>query len=78
MQILLLLSQGRILLGHSEIALNQRDILASNGVIHMLDGIFIPPSIVPILPHRCNEESYQIVEVSQIPFSPSHFPNIPF
>uniref|UniRef100_A0ABM5FKB7 Stabilin-1 n=1 Tax=Pogona vitticeps TaxID=103695 RepID=A0ABM5FKB7_9SAUR len=55
---------GRILLGDSEVALHKRDILASNGVIHTLDGIFIPPSIIPILPHRCNEESYQLVEGS--------------
>ncbi|XP_060621848.2 stabilin-1 [Anolis sagrei] len=52
---------GRILLGDSEVAMNKRDILASNGVIHTLDGIFIPPSIVPILPHRCNEQSYKII-----------------
>ncbi|KAJ7316744.1 hypothetical protein JRQ81_002906, partial [Phrynocephalus forsythii] len=55
---------GRILLGDSEVALNKRDILASNGVIHTLDGIFIPPSIIPILPHRCNEVSHQLVEGS--------------
>uniref|UniRef100_A0A803TKA8 Stabilin 1 n=1 Tax=Anolis carolinensis TaxID=28377 RepID=A0A803TKA8_ANOCA len=52
---------GRILLGDSEVAMKKRDILASNGVIHILDGIFIPPSIVPILPHRCNEQTYKII-----------------
>ncbi|XP_042309906.1 stabilin-1 isoform X2 [Sceloporus undulatus] len=55
---------GRILMGDSEVAINKRNILASNGIIHTLDGIFIPPSIVPILPHRCNEQSYKIVEGS--------------
>ncbi|KAH0630043.1 hypothetical protein JD844_012626 [Phrynosoma platyrhinos] len=55
---------GRILLGDSEVPINKRNILASNGIIHTLDGIFIPPSIVPILPHRCNEQSYKIVEGS--------------
>lgn len=54
----------------SGIPLNMRDIVASNGIIHTLDGIFIPPSIVPILPHRCNEEQHKIVMVSQLlPFS---------
>ncbi|KAL8212364.1 UNVERIFIED_CONTAM: hypothetical protein K2H54_044647, partial [Gekko kuhli] len=52
---------GRILLGDPGVALNKRNILASNGVIHTLDGIFIPPSIIPILPHRCNEQQYKAV-----------------
>uniref|UniRef100_A0A8C3H2Z2 Uncharacterized protein n=1 Tax=Corvus moneduloides TaxID=1196302 RepID=A0A8C3H2Z2_CORMO len=52
---------GRILMDESGIPLNMRDIVASNGIIHTLDGIFIPPSIVPILPHRCNEEQHKIV-----------------
>uniref|UniRef100_A0A8C8E5F1 Stabilin 1 n=1 Tax=Otus sunia TaxID=257818 RepID=A0A8C8E5F1_9STRI len=54
-------ADGRILMDESGIPLNMRDIVASNGVIHTLDGIFIPPSIVPILPHRCNEEQHKIV-----------------
>uniref|UniRef100_A0A8C3QQ22 Stabilin 1 n=1 Tax=Cyanoderma ruficeps TaxID=181631 RepID=A0A8C3QQ22_9PASS len=63
-------ADGRILMDESGIPLNIRDIVASNGIIHTLDGIFIPPSIVPILPHRCNEEQHKIVMVSQLlPFS---------
>ncbi|KAM6256750.1 stabilin-1 [Porphyrio hochstetteri] len=54
-------ADGRILMDESGIPLNMRDIVASNGIIHTLDGIFIPPSITPILPHRCNEEQYKIV-----------------
>ncbi|XP_053932500.1 stabilin-1 isoform X1 [Cuculus canorus] len=54
-------ADGRILMDESGIPLNMRDIVASNGIIHTLDGIFIPPSIIPILPHRCNEEQYKIV-----------------
>uniref|UniRef100_A0A663MEX9 Stabilin 1 n=1 Tax=Athene cunicularia TaxID=194338 RepID=A0A663MEX9_ATHCN len=54
-------ADGRILMDESGIPLNMRDIVASNGVIHTLDGIFIPPSIIPILPHRCNEEQHKIV-----------------
>lgn len=54
----------------SEIPLNLRNIVASNGIIHTVDGIFIPPSIIPIFPHRCNEEQHKIVTVSQLgPFS---------
>uniref|UniRef100_A0A8C4WPY8 Stabilin 1 n=1 Tax=Gopherus evgoodei TaxID=1825980 RepID=A0A8C4WPY8_9SAUR len=52
---------GRILLDDSGIPLNKRDIVASNGIIHTLDGIFIPPSIIPILPQRCNEEQHKII-----------------
>uniref|UniRef100_A0A8C4UB24 Stabilin 1 n=1 Tax=Falco tinnunculus TaxID=100819 RepID=A0A8C4UB24_FALTI len=54
-------ADGRILMDESGIPLNMRDIVASNGIIHTLDGIFIPPSIIPILPHRCNEEQHKIV-----------------
>uniref|UniRef100_A0A8C8VGW1 Stabilin 1 n=1 Tax=Pelusios castaneus TaxID=367368 RepID=A0A8C8VGW1_9SAUR len=52
---------GRILLGDSGVPLNKRDIVASNGIIHTLDGIVIPPLIIPILPHRCNEEQHKII-----------------
>ncbi|KAK2534307.1 Stab1 [Columba guinea] len=54
-------ADGRILMDEPGIPLSMRDIVATNGIIHMLDGIFIPPSIIPILPHRCNEEQHKIV-----------------
>uniref|UniRef100_A0A8C3Q0S8 Stabilin 1 n=1 Tax=Chrysolophus pictus TaxID=9089 RepID=A0A8C3Q0S8_CHRPC len=54
-------ADGRIMMDDSEIPLNMRNIVASNGIIHTVDGIFIPPSIIPILPHRCNEEQHKIV-----------------
>uniref|UniRef100_A0A8U8BEX9 Uncharacterized protein n=1 Tax=Geospiza parvula TaxID=87175 RepID=A0A8U8BEX9_GEOPR len=54
-------ADGRILMDESGIPLKMRNIVASNGIIHTLDGIFIPPSIIPILPHRCNEEQHKIV-----------------
>ncbi|OXB72361.1 UNVERIFIED_CONTAM: hypothetical protein H355_005430 [Colinus virginianus] len=54
-------ADGRILMDDSEIPLNMRNIVASNGIIHTVNGIFIPPSIIPILPHRCNEEQHKIV-----------------
>uniref|UniRef100_A0A8B9GLU5 Stabilin 1 n=1 Tax=Amazona collaria TaxID=241587 RepID=A0A8B9GLU5_9PSIT len=53
-------ADGRILMDESGIPINMRDIVASNGIIHTLDGIFIPPSIIPILPHRCNEEQQKV------------------
>uniref|UniRef100_U3K2S4 Stabilin 1 n=1 Tax=Ficedula albicollis TaxID=59894 RepID=U3K2S4_FICAL len=59
-------ADGRILMDESGIPLKMQGIVASNGIIHTLDGIFIPPSIVPILPHRCNEEQHKIVMVSQL------------
>ncbi|KAK6480709.1 stabilin-1-like [Huso huso] len=54
-------SDGRIVLGDKAVVLNQQDIVASNGIIHVIDGILIPPSIVPILPHRCDVTEYNIV-----------------
>uniref|UniRef100_A0A4X2LJS5 Stabilin 1 n=1 Tax=Vombatus ursinus TaxID=29139 RepID=A0A4X2LJS5_VOMUR len=53
--------EGRIFLGSPGIPLKSVDIVASNGIIHLLDGILLPPSILPILPHRCNEDQYKIV-----------------
>uniref|UniRef100_A0A8C5QWV6 Stabilin-1 n=1 Tax=Leptobrachium leishanense TaxID=445787 RepID=A0A8C5QWV6_9ANUR len=50
-------ANGRIYLGESGVG--QSDIVASNGVIHVVDGVLIPSSILPILPHRCNETHYE-------------------
>ncbi|CAH2313280.1 stabilin-1 isoform X1 [Pelobates cultripes] len=55
-------ANGRILLGESGIPIDRSDIVASNGVIHTLDGILMPKSILPILPHRCNETRYEIIK----------------
>ncbi|XP_072438182.1 stabilin-1 isoform X1 [Chiloscyllium punctatum] len=52
---------GQILLGDKGVPLHKRDIIASNGIIHTLDGILIPPSILPILPKRCDEIHYRII-----------------
>ncbi|XP_035517937.1 stabilin-1 [Morone saxatilis] len=45
---------GEILLGEKGIHLVTTNIVASNGIIHMIDGLLFPPSILPILPHRCD------------------------
>ncbi|KAM4651970.1 stabilin-1 [Discoglossus pictus] len=50
---------GRITLGDLGAVLHHTDIMASNGIIHLLDGILIPSSILPILPHKCNETHYE-------------------
>ncbi|XP_054992410.1 stabilin-1 isoform X1 [Sorex araneus] len=56
--------EGRILLGPDGVPLQKVDVLAANGVIHMLDGVLLPPTILPILPKHCDEERHQIVEGS--------------
>ncbi|XP_043443478.1 stabilin-1 isoform X3 [Prionailurus bengalensis] len=53
--------EGRILLGPEGVPLRRVDVLAANGVIHMLEGVLLPPTILPILPKHCNEEQYKIV-----------------
>lgn len=45
---------GAILLGEKGIRLSSTNIMASNGIIHLIDGLLFPPSILPILPHRCD------------------------
>ncbi|XP_034020839.1 stabilin-1 [Thalassophryne amazonica] len=44
---------GEILLGEN-VRLQSTNIVAANGIIHMIDGLLYPPSILPILPHRCD------------------------
>lgn len=58
------LPQGRILLGPEGVLLRRVDVLAANGVIHMLEGILLPPTILPILPKHCSQEQHQVVVVS--------------
>ncbi|KAM5280077.1 stabilin-1 [Ctenodactylus gundi] len=53
--------EGRILLGPEGVPLRTVDVLAVNGVIHMLDGVLLPPSILPILPKYCDEEQHKTV-----------------
>ncbi|XP_054473785.1 stabilin-1 [Anoplopoma fimbria] len=47
-------NDGEILLGEKGVHLSSTNIVASNGIIHMIDGLLYPPSILPILPHRCD------------------------
>ncbi|KAM9859281.1 stabilin-1 [Aulostomus maculatus] len=52
---------GEIVLGEKNIRLASANIVASNGIIHMIDGLLYPPSILPILPHRCDKVVNKIV-----------------
>ncbi|XP_032893181.1 stabilin-1 isoform X2 [Amblyraja radiata] len=54
-------ANGRILLGDTGVPVHKRDIAASNGIIHTLDGILIPSSIIPILPKRCDKIQHRII-----------------
>ncbi|XP_067855433.1 stabilin-2-like isoform X2 [Heptranchias perlo] len=51
---------GQILLGGQGAAVEEADILGKNGRIYSLDGVLVPPSILPILPHRCDEKTYRL------------------
>ncbi|XP_068107990.1 stabilin-1 isoform X2 [Hyperolius riggenbachi] len=53
---------GRILFGNPGVPITRSDIIASNGVIHVLDGILIPPNILPILPSNCDEKVDEVYE----------------
>ncbi|XP_066452416.1 stabilin-1 isoform X2 [Eleutherodactylus coqui] len=53
---------GRILFGDEGVPLVHSDIVASNGIIHVLDGILIPSTILPILPATCNETKKEVVQ----------------
>lgn len=44
--------------------MEETDIVAKNGRIYTLEGVLIPPTIVPILPHRCDETS-QVTKVRE-------------
>ncbi|XP_040200207.1 stabilin-2 [Rana temporaria] len=52
-------SNGQILVNGEEV--EEADVAAKNGRIYTLDGVLIPPSILPILPHRCDENTYKII-----------------
>uniref|UniRef100_A0A8B9D5B9 Stabilin 2 n=1 Tax=Anser cygnoides TaxID=8845 RepID=A0A8B9D5B9_ANSCY len=51
-------STGQVLVSGEE--MEETDIVAKNGRIHTLAGVLIPPTIIPILPHRCDETRSQV------------------
>ncbi|XP_030632865.1 stabilin-1 [Chanos chanos] len=52
---------GRVALSDKGIRIETADIVASNGIIHLIDGVLVPPSILPILPHRCDVNESKII-----------------
>ncbi|KAL1007828.1 hypothetical protein UPYG_G00092170 [Umbra pygmaea] len=60
-QILLinLTADGKVLVDGKH--LQTTNIMASNGVIHMIDGLLVPPSIMPILPNMCDVTESKII-----------------
>ncbi|KAM8973090.1 stabilin-2 [Pelodytes ibericus] len=51
-------NKGQILVNGEEV--EEADVAAKNGRIYTLDGVLIPPSILPILPHRCDDMKYEM------------------
>ncbi|XP_029908219.1 stabilin-1 isoform X3 [Myripristis murdjan] len=51
---------GDILLGEKRVRVLSTNVAAANGIIHVIDGLLVPPSILPILPHRCDVNDSKI------------------
>uniref|UniRef100_UPI00398F750A stabilin-2-like n=1 Tax=Pristiophorus japonicus TaxID=55135 RepID=UPI00398F750A len=68
---------GQILLGGQGAAVDEADIFGKNGRIYSLDGVLVPPSILPILPHRCDLKTYRIVKGSCVSCSKIYFSSCP-
>nr|CAI9694342.1 unnamed protein product [Rangifer tarandus platyrhynchus] len=51
-------NNGQILA--NDMALEEVEVAAKNGRIYTLTGVLIPPSIIPILPHRCDETTREM------------------
>lgn len=51
-------SQGQILA--NDVAVEDTEVIAQNGRIYTLSGVLVPPSIMPILPHRCDESKREM------------------
>nr|XP_012423854.1 PREDICTED: stabilin-2 [Odobenus rosmarus divergens] len=62
-------NNGQILA--NDVAMEETEVIAKNGRIYTLTGVLIPPSIVPILPHRCDESKR---EMRLYPAGVSHWP----
>lgn len=50
--------EGLILVNEARIL--EADVEAKNGRLYSLDAVLIPPSVEPLLPHRCNVTSWKI------------------
>ena len=63
--------QGRIQL-NSNVNVTSTGIEASNGYYHHVEGILLPPSALPILPHKCDIVEARIVQVCTIDHTVKH------
>ena len=54
------------------VAVLEAAVEAKNGRLYVVDGVLTPPSIKPVLPHRCDITDTQIIKVransSRLPF----------
>lgn len=53
--------QGQIMVDGA--AVLEAAVEAKNGRLYVVDGVLTPPSIQPVLPHRCDITDTQIVKV---------------
>lgn len=56
------LLQGQIFIGGA--AVLEAAVEAKNGRLYIVDGVLTPPSIVPVLPHRCDLTETKVLKVS--------------
>lgn len=54
--------QGQILVNGA--AVMEAAVEAKNGRLYVLDGVLTPPTIEPVLPHRCDITETKITKVS--------------
>ncbi|KAM5287908.1 stabilin-2 [Ctenodactylus gundi] len=66
---------GRILA--NDVPMEETEVTAKNGQIYTLAGVLIPPSIIPILPHRCDETKREIKLGSCVSCSLVHWSRCP-
>lgn len=68
-------SKGQILANN--VAMDETEVAAKNGRIYTLTGVLIPPSILPILPHRCNETKSELKLGTCVSCSMKHWSKCP-
>ncbi|XP_061542786.1 stabilin-1 isoform X4 [Phycodurus eques] len=55
-------ADGDILLGDKGVRVLSPNNRALNGIIHLIDGLLYPPTIMPIMPHRCDRINSRITQ----------------
>ena len=54
-------SQGRVSV--NGMAVLEADVETRNGQLYSLDGVLVPASVLPVLPHRCDKTETRVVQV---------------